>query len=272
MSRIGILASAGLLAALVLAPAPASAGLLTNAVWIQTEHGFPLTRTFNQATFSGTSTSSSIAVGVTYPFTSTVFGVPKTPNGFLDVAVQITQGGTQSITATLMGASANAAIPGSVIVAGGPLPIHIGMGTRQSMFKIGTATLVAVPLNVGQAGLLTATYAAQVPPFAVVVHTMTVQFYSWTVGSFIFTGLYNSITQLAVPATASAMGSFNLTANGGGMVTLVAPSLVSIDGFYAQRTASFTTLELTFVPEPTSLLLIAAAGVALLLVNRSPSR
>jgi hypothetical protein len=60
------------------------------------------------------------------------------------------------------------------------------------------------------------------------------------------------------------MGSFNLTAKGGGTVTLVSPSKISIDGSIAQRrTASFTTLVLTFVPEPGALLLLAGAALFL---------
>jgi hypothetical protein len=68
------------------------------------------------------------------------------------------------------------------------------------------------------------------------------------------------------------MGSFNLTPLGGGTVTLVAPSKISIDGPFAQRrTANFTTLSLSFVPEPGTLLLSAAGGVALVLLGRRRS-
>jgi hypothetical protein len=67
-----------------------------------------------------------------------------------------------------------------------------------------------------------------------------------------------------------AAGSFSLSAQGAGTVTLVSPSKVSIDGFVIQRrTASFTTLKLTFVPEPATVLLLgAAAGVLLIARSR----
>ena len=65
------------------------------------------------------------------------------------------------------------------------------------------------------------------------------------------------------------MGSFNLTAHGGGTVTLVSPTKISIDGRLAQRrTVSVTSLKLHFVPEPASLPLIGAGAAALLLRAR----
>ena len=64
------------------------------------------------------------------------------------------------------------------------------------------------------------------------------------------------------------MGSFMLTAGGGGTVSLVAPSKISIDGPLAQRrTASFTTLKLSYAPEPSTLLLLGAGVVGLALVG-----
>jgi hypothetical protein len=66
-----------------------------------------------------------------------------------------------------------------------------------------------------------------------------------------------------------AAGSFNLNAQGGGTVTLVSPSKISIDGALAQRrTASFTALVMTFVPEPGTLLLLGGAALALALGGR----
>jgi hypothetical protein len=65
------------------------------------------------------------------------------------------------------------------------------------------------------------------------------------------------------------MGSFDLTANGGGTVTLVAPSKVSIDGnLVGRRSASFATVKLSFVPEPGTLLLLGGTALALVLAAK----
>jgi hypothetical protein len=65
------------------------------------------------------------------------------------------------------------------------------------------------------------------------------------------------------------MGSFALGAMGSGMVTLVAPTRLSIDGTLAQRrSVDFTKLTLTFVPEPGALLLLAAFAASLAVVAR----
>jgi hypothetical protein len=64
------------------------------------------------------------------------------------------------------------------------------------------------------------------------------------------------------------MGSFNLTANGGGTVTLVSPTKISIDcGLAQRRTAGFTALKMVFVPEPGTLLLLGAGALGLVLVG-----
>jgi hypothetical protein len=139
------------------------------------------------------------------------------------------------------------------------------MGSDQSMFELGASTFVSIPLSAGKAGGFTNTFQ-QVG----LNGTITVQFYSWTVGSLSFTGL-SSVGNALPPAT--AMGSFSLTAHGGGMVTLVSPSLVSIDSpLHSRRSAIFTTLVLNFVPEPSSLLLLSSGAVALLLVSGRASR
>jgi hypothetical protein len=60
---------------------------------------------------------------------------------------------------------------------------------------------------------------------------------------------------------------------GGGTVTLVAPSKISIDGPLAQRrTASFTTLKLSYAPEPSTLLLLGAGVMGLALVGSRKSK
>jgi threonine dehydrogenase-like Zn-dependent dehydrogenase len=245
----------------LLAATAASAGTLTNASWFQVTQGVPMTRTNAQLGASGSSTATSIAVTLSYPFFSTQFFVPKTPNGTLDLHIFVSQGGPQSITATPSMASGSPGVPGTVVVmtAG-----HIGMGLNQSMFKVGINTLVQVPLSAGKAGQFTGTFTV-----VGALHTITVDFYAWTPHTLIFTGL---TTKGAALPTVTAAGSFNLTANGGGTVTLVSPSKISIDGALAQRrTAGFTTLVLSFIPEPGTLLLLGAGALGLLLVgSRKP--
>jgi len=245
----------------MLATSAASAGTLTSATWTQTAQGFPMTRTASDPrwSYSGTSTSSAISVFVNYHFTSTIFGVPKTPNGAIDLGINVTQGGTDNITATSGGAAGAGGIPGTVIVAGG-LPAHIGMGANQSMFKLGTQTIVQVPLNAGVANTVTGTFNA-----VGVNHTITVQFYAWQTSAFTRAGLTSVSSPLP---SVMGVGSFNLTGGGGGSVTLISPSNVDIDGVLAQRrTASFTTLTLNFVPEPGTLLLLGAGALGLVLMG-----
>jgi hypothetical protein len=243
--------------ALLLASAAARAGTLTNATWyqvidagFQTTQGVPMTRTFAQLGASGTSTASSITVLLSYPAVATTAFVP----GYVpyDFAIQITQGGAQAITATAGMGAGTPGIPGTAIVM---TAVHAAMGVNQSMFVIGQ-TLVQIPLSHGKAGQFTNTFFVGGIP-----HTITVDFDAWTPGSVSFA----SLTSLGQPLpNVTAMGSFNLTANGGGIVTLVSPSKVSIDGPVSyRRTASFTKLVLSFVPEPGALLLLGAGALAL---------
>jgi hypothetical protein len=235
----------------------AQAGTLTNATWFQVTQGVPMTRTFGQLGASGTSTSSSIGVNLSYPAFSTQFFVPKTANGTLDLHIKITQGGPQSLTATNSMAGGNPGIPGTVLVMTAK---HVAVGPNASMFAIGMTTLVAVPLSAGKAGNFTGTFTV-----VGAYHFITVDFYAWTPHTLT---LSNLTTKGKALPTVVAMGSFNLTSMGGGTVTLVSPSLVSIDGALAQRrTAGFTSLSLSFVPEPATLLLLAAGALGLALMG-----
>jgi PEP-CTERM motif-containing protein len=251
-----LVAAAGLIAA-----SAAQAGTLTMASWSQITQGVPMDRTLTALGAAGTSTATSIAVTLAYPAFSFQTFIPKTANGVLDLHVKITQGGPQALTATPAMAGVDVGIPGTVVVM---TANHVGMGVNQSMFNPGINTLVAVPVSIGQAGQFTGSFIV-----LGITHTITVDFFAWTPGGTTFTGL--TTKGVALP-TVMANGSFALSAGGGGTVTLVSPSKISIDGSLAQRrTASFTTLKLTFagdvVPEPGTLLLLGAGALGLALVG-----
>ena len=255
--RVRVLVSLAAATILLLAAA-AQAGTLTSATWLQVTQGFPMSRTTAQLNASGTSTASSIAVSLTYPALSAQFFVPKTANGVLDLHIKITQGGPQAITATPGMAAGSPGIPGTVVVM---TANHVAKGVNASMYNPGVNTLVQVPLSVGIADQVTGSFIVTGQ-----AHTITVDFFAWTPGGQTFTGL--TTKGVALPDV-GAMGSFNLTAMGGGTVTLVSPTKISINGSLAQRrTASFTTLKLSFIPEPSTLLLLGAAAAALVLTRR----
>jgi len=242
----------------LLAASAAQAGTLTNATWTQVTQGFPMTRTGAQIGITGTSTgSSAMSASLSYPTFGTKFFIPKTTNGVLDLAVSITQGGPQALTAAPSMAGATMGLPGTVNVR---TAIHNTKGVNQSTFMTGINTLVMVPVSVGVAGQFTGSFIV-----LGINHFITVDFYAWTPHTLVFTGL---TTKLAALPTVTAVGSFNLTANGAGTVTLVSPSKISIDCSLAQRrTAGFTALKMVFVPEPGTLLLLGAGALGLVLVG-----
>jgi len=248
----------------LLAATAASAGTLTNATWFQVTQGIPLTRTGGQIGITGSSTSTSIIANMSYPFFSTTLFVPKDPNtGVIDLAIQATQGGPQQITATPSMALGTPGIQGEVLVMSA---IHVGKGVNQSMFMVSSVTFLRVPLSHGAAGQFTSTFLV----FPGIVHTMTLDLVGWTPHTVVFTGLTSDYQPLP---DVTAMGSFALTSMGGGTVTLVSPSKLSIDGPVAQRrTVAVTTLVLSFVPEPGTLLLLGAASLALVSGARRAGR
>jgi hypothetical protein len=218
---------------LILASGVARAGTLTNATWFQVTQGVPMTRSFAQLGASGSSTATSIAVNLSYPFFQTTVYVPGTA---IDLSTRITFGGPQAITATPGMGSGTPGVPGTVAVM---TAIHIAKGVNQSMFLVGHNTLVRVPLSVGKAGRFTGTFTV-----VGALHQITVDFYGWTPGVVQFAGL---TTKGAALPNVTAQGSFGLTQDGGGTVTLVSPAKLSVDGALAQRrTAAFSKLKLSF--------------------------
>jgi len=258
-----------------LAAAAAQAAPLYSATWTQHIQGIDITVTNSGATCTdtnpghvsgagfvtcptaglqatGTSTATSYNVGLTMPlFQMQAF----TTGGLINLGTMATLSGGQIIAGNALTATGTPGIPGTVVIG----------GARHNMLsqwsQPTSATLLRIPLSVGKAAVYTATFTVLSSP-----HYLRVDFYGWTPGTVTFTGLTTGGQPL--PA-AVAMGSFNLTGNSQGTVTLVSPSKISIDGPVAQRrTASFTTLKLVFLPEPGTLLLVGAGALALLCFGR----
>ncbi|MGH7288550.1 MAG: PEP-CTERM sorting domain-containing protein [Myxococcota bacterium] len=197
---------------------------------------------------TGTATSTAYSVSLTVG----LFALNQfTTGGAFNIHTKAVISGAAGITGNDSSALAATAVPGQVTV---KVAAHFGMGANASKLTPAMTTLVKVPLNVGKAGTFTSILDVLLEP-----QYITVDFYAWTPHTLTFTGL---TTKFAPLPDVTAQGSFMLTVHGGGTVTLVSPSKISIDGPLSQRrTASFTTLKLSFVPEPGTLLLLGA-GVA----------
>jgi hypothetical protein len=284
-----------LIGAGLVAASAAQAGPLVSATWTQNLQGVDVTLTNNGSTCAstnpnliqqtvtigganclgattpnglsptGTASATSYSVSLTMP----AFNLRQfTTGGALNIATKAVISGGQSIMGTANAAAADAGIPGMVTV---KAAAHIGKGANASMLTditpMNANTLVLVPLSVGKAGTFTGSFYVLGS-----LHYITVDFYAWTPGTQTFMGL---TTKGAALPDVTAKGTFNLNGAGGGTVTLVAPSKISIDGPLAQRrTAGFTTLKLTYAaaPEPSTLLLLGAGVAGLVLVGTRKGR
>src|SRR5262245_44610164 len=184
-----------------LAVVGAGAGTLTSATWLTewrgvygqpVSFGVPLTA-------SGTSTAGAISVSLAVPAFSG--SVPLTGVPLQSPVATLTLGGAQLITATAGMAGATTAIPGA----------------HRTMVPQGT--VARVPLKVGIDALFNGTFSG-----FNILHYFTVRQYAWTPGTLTLTGLTSNLAPLP---NLIVMGSFDLTANGGGTVALVSPAKIT---------------------------------------------
>lgn len=229
--------------AALLGAADARAGTLTSATWETGWRGaYGATPSFTvPVTASGTSTPTSVSIGVAVPAFASSVSLPGVP--LQSPSATLTLNGAQLVTATAGMAKATTGIPGAL------------------MTRVPAATVFKAPLQVGLAGIFTGTFTV-----LGVLNHITVDHYAWTAGTLTLTGLTSSLAPLP---DLVVMGTFDLTANGGGTVQLVSPAKITAVSSLPYRTVvSVTTLTLHFVPEPGSLLLLGAAAVALAAARR----
>jgi hypothetical protein len=199
---------------------------------------------------TGTSTASSYNVALTMPlFQFQGF----TTGGVVPIRTTASLEGAQTIVGGSASGTANVFIQGAVQVG----------GARHSMASMWSpvrgATLVWLPISVGRDALYSVYHSIGTWPYYTLL-----RHYGWTPGTLSFMDL--TTRGMALPDVV-VMGSFDLRAGGGGTVTLVSPTRISVlDLDTAQPVSTrvtFATLKLSFVPEPATLLLLGAGALAL---------
>ena len=243
-----------LLVAVMLSATTASAGMLTSAVWTQGVNTSGVIGNVNvPLTFSGTSTATSVSVTVAVSGGPIQLVNTVATGGALPLGVRVSISGSANIggnQGTIGNIGPGVNVPAAIFLGGLP-PIG--------------APFLNLPLTAG--GGATSMFTAIGIP-------VTIIGYAWNTGVVQVTGLTNSPVlgnTGGAPGTRTFTGSFNLTAGGGGTVTLVSPTKVIVGGAAApSTTSSFSMLQLTFVPEPGTLLLLGTgvAGLALLGARR----
>ncbi len=246
--------------------ATASAGTLSSATWFGSFQGSPFTLTTAGGSLlaTGNSTGSQITASISLTPVSLTTVVPGSPWPFTTTQ---TLGGSQTIVAYSAGfASAFPGVAGKLgLVQDATLPVQ----------------LWSIPLSIGASGVTTGFGTTFLGSRA----SIAASFFRWSPGSYVFASLFGTTTTIggathmsvALPSFATT-GSFNLTAGGGGSVTLVAPIVLSVCrgrlgtcDTQNSRTASATALRLNFtssVPEPQTLLLLGVGLAALAMAGR----
>jgi hypothetical protein len=182
-----------------------------------------------------------------------------TTGGAINLNTMATFGGSASIAGNASSAVAIQGIDGMVTIR---VAAHLAKGVNASMLGTAMTTLVKLPLDIGAAGAQTGYFTVSGQ-----AHLITVDFYGWTPHTQVFTGLTSKYAAAPTP-TVVAMGSI-VSHSHVRIVTLVAPSRIRIDGPLAQRrAASFTTLRMTYLPEPSALLLLGAGAAGLAWARR----
>ena len=155
---------------------------------------------------------------------------------------------------------------GGAIGSGSSLNILLGINPLPNIF----GNLI-LPINAGVTTTVTAMANILGNPV-----TVTVGGLGWTTGTITSHNGNLGTTNTGVPITnpfitsGSAVGTNNLssTSGGGGKITLVAPITIKIPGTGADLRAGYSILQITFIPEPGTLLLLGASVAGLVAIGR----